>query len=98
MKCARLAGAVAFFLLVGMGRTGQAQEAPESLRQVVIHQVKPDMVAEFEDLVKNEQNFFLKLSGRSWRQLWRTEVFGDVFRYMTILPLEHIARFDGPTP
>ena len=94
----RLAEALAFVLLIGTGATGQAQEKPESLRQVVIHQVKPDMVAEFEDLLKNEQNYFLKLSGRSWRQLWRTEVFGDVFRYMTILPLKHIARFDGPTP
>ena len=96
----QLAGAGVFVLLFGITSPSQTQESSPSLRQVIIHQVKPDMVADFEDLIKNEQNRLLQGGGIQWRQLWRTEVFGDVFRYMTILPLplNRLARHDRPTP
>jgi hypothetical protein len=61
-------------------------------------QVKPEMVMEFEGLIRNEYNPALAKAGVKWSDVWRTAQFGDVFEYTFVAPIDSFAQFDGPGP
>ncbi len=65
---------------------------------VTVVQVKPEMVADFEGLIKNEYNPALAKAGAKWSDVWRTAQFGDVFEFTFVSPIDNFAQFDGPGP
>ncbi len=74
----------------------QAQKTAVSLLR--IERVKPDMVAEYEDLVKNELAPALKKGGIAAQQAWATAGLGDFYHYIYINPIKGFALLDGPSP
>ena len=66
---------------------------------VTIVSVKPEMVTEFQNFMKNTTNPALKKGGVPWRAVWQsTSVAGDAFEYVLITPVASFSEFDGPSP
>jgi hypothetical protein len=60
--------------------------------------VKPEMMAEFQNYMKNTTNPALKKGGLKWRAVWQnTTAAGDGFEYIIVAPVEKFAEFDGPS-
>jgi len=78
--------------------TPQAGPAPEFLAVTVIS-VKPDMMIEFQNFMKNTTNPALKKGGVTSREVWQnTGAAGDAFEYVFVTPLPKLAVYDGPSP
>lgn len=76
--------------------TPQAAPAPEFLSVTVVS-VKPEMMVEFQNFMKNTTNPALKKGGIKWREIWQnTAAAGDAFEYVIVTPVEKFAEFDGP--
>jgi hypothetical protein len=61
--------------------------------------VKPEMMAEFQNFMKNTTNPALKKGGIKWREVWQSTNFaGDAFEYVLVAPFDKFAEFDGPGP
>lgn len=61
--------------------------------------VKPEMMAEFQNLIKNDTNPGLRKGGVLSRDVWqRTAAAGDAFEYIIVAPIEKMSQFDGPSP
>jgi hypothetical protein len=76
--------------------TPQAAPAPEFLSVTVVS-VKPDMMVEFQNFMKNTTNPALKKGGVKWREVWQnTGAAGDAFEYVLVTPVAKLADFDGP--
>lgn len=69
--------------------------APEWSSISVVH-VKPDMVAEWQDLQKNVVNPALKKAGVKERGVFETAVFGESYQYVVITPITSFAQYDEP--
>jgi hypothetical protein len=66
---------------------------------VTIVSVKPEMVMEFQNYMKNTTNPALKKGGLPWRAVWQsTSAAGDAFEYVLVAPMGSFAEFDGPSP
>jgi len=77
--------------------TPQAAPAPESLSITVVS-VKPEMMMEFQNFMKNTTNPALKKGGLKWREVWQsTGATGDAFEYVLVTPVAKLADFDGPS-
>ncbi len=75
-----------------------AAPTPE-LVSITMVSVKPEMVAEFQNFMKNTTNPALKKAGLKWRAVWQsTPAAGDAFEYILVAPMEAFADFDGPSP
>ena len=75
-----------------------AEPTPEFLSITVVS-VKPEMVTEFQNFVKNTTNPALKKAGVKWRDMWQsTPVSGDAFEYVIVAPVEKFGQYDGPGP
>lgn len=69
-----------------------------SLLYVGFNHVKPDMIAEWEDLWKNEVNPAFKKAGHpDWLDTWQV-FFGDGPTFVTVAPIPNFAVFDSPHP
>lgn len=78
--------------------TPAAVPSPEFL-SITIVSVKPDMVVEFQNFMKETTNPALKKGGLKWREVWQsTPAAGDAFEYVLVAPIEKFAEFDGPSP
>ena len=78
--------------------TPQAAPTPEFLSITVVS-VKPEMMAEFQNFMKNTTNPALKKGGVKWREVWQsTSAEGDAFEYILVTPVAKFADFDGPGP
>jgi hypothetical protein len=80
--------------------TPAPQAAPPS-QWLVITQVivKPEMMAEFQNYMKNTTNPALKKGGLKWREVWQsTNYAGDAFEFVLVAPFDKFAEFDGPSP
>lgn len=78
--------------------TPQATPAPEFVTITVVS-VKPEMVLEFQNFMKNTTNPALKKGGVKWREVWQTTgAAGDAFEYVLVTPVAKLADFDGPGP
>ena len=76
--------------------TPQVAPTPEFLSITVVS-VKPDMIAEFQNFMKNTTNPALKKGGVKWREVWQsTGAAGDAFEYVLVTPVAKFADFDGP--
>jgi hypothetical protein len=76
--------------------TPQAAPTPELL-SVTFVSVKPEMMAEFQNFMKNTTNPALKKGGLKWREVWQnTNAAGDAFEYVLVSPVGKLAEFDGP--
>lgn len=98
--------AVLFLLVAASVRTAAAQTPtaapppppPRERLALMVVSVKPEMVAEFDAMMKNETNPALAKAGVKWRDVWNTATFGDRFTYYIVRPVEKFADFDGPDP
>src|SRR6185436_3758385 len=76
--------------------TPQVAPTPEFLSLTVVS-VKPDMVVEFQNFMKNTTNPALKKGGVKWREVWQsTGAAGDAFEYVLVTPVAKFADFDSP--
>ena len=73
-----------------------AAPAPQRSR-VIVTQVKPDMLNEWMDIQKNEVNPAMKKAGVTRRTVSRS-VFGNLYEFTSITPLDSYASMDGPNP
>src|SRR5687768_8721553 len=77
--------------------TPQAAPTPEFLSITVVS-VKPEMMMEFQNFMKNTTNPALKKGGLKWREVWQsTGAAGDAFEYVLVTPVAKLADFDGPS-
>jgi hypothetical protein len=78
--------------------TPQGAAAAEFLSITVVN-VKPEMVVEFQNFMKNTTNPALKKGGIKWREVWQsTGAAGDAFEYILVTPEAKFADYDGPGP
>jgi hypothetical protein len=76
--------------------TPQAAPTPEFLSITVVS-VKPEMMVEFQNFMKNTTNPALKKGGLKWREVWQnTGAAGDAFEYVIVAPVPKLAEYDGP--
>ena len=60
--------------------------------------VKPEMVGEFQNFMKNTTNPALKKGGIKGREVWQnTTAGGDAFEYVMVTPVGKLGEFDGPS-
>lgn len=85
--------------VIGMaqGRQGGAPVAQPQRVVVVVTHVKPDMIATYEDLIKNTGNPALKKAGIPWRWTW-APVSGQGFTRISVQPIANYAALDQPNP
>ena len=77
--------------------TPTAAPTPELLSITVVS-VKPEMMNEFQNFMKNTTNPALKKGGLKWREVWQnTGAAGDAFEYVLVTPVAKFAEFDGPS-
>src|SRR6266498_1410415 len=58
--------------------------------------VKPEMMAEFQNFMKNTTNPALKKGGIKWREVWQSTNFaGDAFEFVLVAPFDKFADFDA---
>lgn len=77
--------------------TPQAAPTPEFLSVTVVS-VKPEMMTEFQNFMKNTTNPALKKGGLKSREVWQnTTAAGDAFEYVLVTPVGKLAEFDGPS-
>ena len=76
--------------------TPQAAPTPEFLSITAVS-VRPEMMMEFQNFMKNTTNPALKKGGLKWREVWQnTAAAGDAFEYVIVSPVGKFAEFDGP--
>ena len=85
-------------LLLLFGTVCFAQMTPPQLVSVTVTHVKPDMLQDWQDLVKNELNPALQKAGIPWRAAWATGIFGESFEYVTVTPIAKFAQYDETSP
>jgi hypothetical protein len=73
-----------------------ADAPPQQWQSIAVVNVKPDMVAEWQDLQKNVVNPALKKAGVKERGIFETAVFGPSFQYVVITPITSFAQYDEP--
>src|SRR5262245_9885756 len=78
-------------------QTPMPAPTPQFLSLIVLS-VKPEMMGEYQNFVKNTTNPALKKGGARYREVWQsTVVAGDAFEYVIVAPLDKFADFDGPS-
>src|SRR3989442_14328952 len=76
-----------------------AQEAPKpQLISITVTRVKPEMLQDWQDLIKNELNPALQKAGVPFRSVYATAVFGDSYEYVSVAPITSFAQYDKPSP
>ncbi len=91
----------ALFILAAMPCWAQNKDQQAAKRErieITIVSVKPEMVMEFENTVKNELNPGLAKGGIKWNDVWQTAGFGNEFEYVFVSPISNFAEYDGPGP
>src|SRR6266550_5849922 len=82
--------------------SGQTAAAAADQRQwlsITVVSVKPEMITEFQNFVKNETNPALRKGGATWREVWQTTAAaGDALEYVIVAPIDNFAQYDGPSP
>ena len=60
--------------------------------------VKPEMMMEFQNFMKNQTNPALRKAGVTWRDVWQnTPAAGDAFEFTIVMQMEKFAEFDSPS-
>lgn len=80
------------------GQTATAAPDQRQWLSVTEVSVKPEMMAEFQNFMKNETNPALRKGGAKRRDVWqRTDAAGSPFEYIIVAPIENLAQYDGPS-
>lgn len=78
--------------------TPQARPSSSEFLLLTVVSVKPEMVGDFQNFMKNTTNPALKKGGIKWRHVWQnTTAAGDAFEYLMVSPVGKFAEFDGPS-
>lgn len=78
--------------------TPQPQPAAREFLALTVVSVKPEMMVEFQNFMKNTTNPALKKGGIKWREVWQsTTAGGDAFEYVMVTPVGKFAEFDEPS-
>lgn len=89
----------ALFLLTAMPTWAQPNSMPKRERiSISFVNVKPEMVPDFEAMIKTDIIPALAKGGAKQSDVWRTTGFGDSFEYVIVNPIENYAQYDGPSP
>ncbi len=76
----------------------QPPSQPEWLALTVVS-VKPEMMGEFQNFMKNQTNPALRKAGVKWRDVWQsTPAAGNAFEFVIVMQMEKFAEFDSPNP
>lgn len=79
--------------------TPQTASAPSEWLVITQVSVKPEMMVEFQNFMKNTTNPALKKGGLKWREVWQsTNYAGDAFKFVIVAPFDKFADFDGASP
>lgn len=97
---ALLLGAVQSNPSLAQTPTTTPQAAPPSQWLTITQvSVKPEMMGEFQNFMKNTTNPALKKGGVKWREVWQSTNFsGDAFEFVLVSQFDKFADFDGPSP
>lgn len=76
----------------------QATPAPPTFLLLTLVDVKPDMMADYVALQKNETIPTLQKGGVEWRDAWRTGAFGTNYTFAFVAPIKSFADMDAPNP
>lgn len=79
-------------------QAAKAAPAAPSWISVNVTRVKPEMLQDYQDLIKNELNPALQKAGIPWRSTWATAVFGDTYEYVGVTPITNFAQYDQQSP
>jgi len=79
------------------GLCSAQSDQPQYLR-VTTYRIKPDMVQEWESLIKNEILPAYKKAGVSEISSWDTASFGTGSEYTIAIPVAKFGDLDGPSP
>lgn len=95
-----LGGILLLHLFSGMVFAQAAKTAPAapSWISVSVTHVKPEMLQDYQDLIKNELNPALQKAGIPWRSTWATAGFGDSYEYVGVAPITNFAQYDQQSP
>lgn len=78
--------------------TPQAQAPASEFLSLTVLSVKPEMMVEFQNFMKNTTNPALKKGGIKWRTVWQnTNAAGDAFEYVLVTPVGKFAEYDAPS-
>jgi len=78
--------------------TPQVQPPSREFLSVTIVSVKPEMMVDFQNFMKNTTNPALRKGGIKSREVWQnTTAAGDAFEYVMVTPVGKLAEFDGPS-
>ncbi len=83
--------------LLGHALFGADAVPPAQLLAVTVTEVKPDKVAEFERIQKEEVTPLLKQAGYTERYAFARAQFGEGYRYTFSTPIKDYAHYDNPS-
>ena len=86
----------AMLLCVPTLSVAQSEGAEPSLISIAVLVIKADMVADWEDLQKNELGPALQEAGLAFRDVWQTAAFGDTNQYAVVSPFQSFSAYDEP--
>lgn len=77
-----------------------AQMAPPASRllSLTIVTIKPGMMQAYIDYQKSDVIPALQKGGQTWRESWRTAVFGDPFEVAHVTEIKGFDQYDSPSP
>jgi hypothetical protein len=76
-----------------------AQTAPPSqMLSINVVRIKPEMLTEYQEFVKNEAIPTMQKGGVKVREAWTTANFGEGYEYTFVSPIENWASYDSPGP
>jgi len=76
----------------------QAAPPAPAFLSVTIVKVRPEMMGEFQNYMKNTTNPALRKGGLKWREVWQSTIAsGDNFEFVIVAPVDKFADFDGPS-
>jgi len=89
----------ALLLAVSLTPFCLAQTTPPASQvfQIIVTRVKPEMVTEYNEFLKETLAAFKKGGGKQW-ETWTTDTLGEYYEYWVIRPVENLKQFDQPGP
>jgi len=77
-----------------------AQMAPPASRllSLTVVTLQPGMIRAYVDYQKSEVIPALQKAGQTWRESWRTAVFGDPFQVAHVTEIRGFDQYDSPSP
>lgn len=89
---------VCFASVFPVNIAAQNKETPaREFINITVVSVKPDMVPDFEQMIKTDYNPAYTKGGGTVSDVWQN-VFGEGFEYYFAQPISRFAQLDGPSP